>query len=103
FLTTLPNHVTNPYLIHSLNSFNDPSISDFVLVLGYKRLYLHRSMLAKRSPYFKRMLSTEWADKNEVKVDLFPLYPIYFNYIRFLYTEHWDLEVDWVLELYALL
>ena len=42
--------------------FNNPLLSDVILVVGGERFYAHKLVLVRSSDVFERMFSSEWSD-----------------------------------------
>lgn len=82
------------------NSFNDRESSDLEFKLKGQSIYVHRWFLRISSRYFERMLSTTWCDEQLHSIDV-TQYPfeIYWAYLRYLYTDFIEVNIDEAIEL----
>ncbi|OTF71334.1 hypothetical protein BLA29_005519 [Euroglyphus maynei] len=119
-MTILSPFVISPSYLISLNNFNDCSIeknddennngdgdSSFIrLKINDRILYIHRSYLMERSEYFRRMFieygrTIKNGDTIIINDNDYP-FPVYYYYLRYLYTDTLIVERDLIGKLFEL-
>ncbi|KAH9424822.1 RCC1 and BTB domain-containing protein 1 [Dermatophagoides pteronyssinus] len=110
-MTVLSSFVISPSYLISLNNFNDytidndDSVSFIRLKIQDRILFIHRSFLMERSNYFRRMFITnEEPIKNgdTITIETGFSFPVYYYYLRYLYTDTLFVERDLQGKLYEL-
>lgn len=77
-VTSLPEwNTTDLNLEKPSEKFNDKSTSDFVIEIDNQEIYLHKSILSLRSPYFKGMVKIHY---------LFNILLIFLIYLVFIWN-----------------
>ena len=83
--------------------FNDESTSDVTIVVGSKRLYAHKAILAATSEYFHRMFyGGDWKESEQEEVTLHDTpacQEVFEPFLRCLYTGTIDLNPDTALHI----
>jgi len=85
---------SKPTVKQSLSAaFNDEASSDLKILVEGKMIYVHKAVLKIRCDYFSRMFQSHW-DENEQKVIQINEYSynVVFSFLRYLYTDHVELE-----------
>ncbi|XP_054004464.1 RCC1 and BTB domain-containing protein 1-like isoform X2 [Hylaeus anthracinus] len=81
-------------------SFDDPVTSDLTIEVQGKPIHVHKSILKIRCHYFRTMFQEHWVENNQsvIEHDQFS-YDVYRNFLKYLYTDEIELDVENGLEL----
>ncbi|KAH7643698.1 hypothetical protein HUG17_6060 [Dermatophagoides farinae] len=111
-MTILSSFVINPSYLISLNNFNDCTIennetrSSFIrLQIQDRQLFINRSFLIERSKYFRHKFIEQEPyieDGDTIIIDDDFTFPVYYYYIRYLYTDTLLIERNLQGKLYEL-
>lgn len=77
--------------------FNNPLLSDVILIVGGNRYFAHKLILVRSSDVFERMLSDQWKDSQEKEIELVEdsicvsMFP---RFLTFLYSCHIRLNME---------
>ncbi|ELU11990.1 hypothetical protein CAPTEDRAFT_25374, partial [Capitella teleta] len=86
--------------------FNNPKFSDITLVVGRKRFFAHKLLLANASDVFEQMLTSEhWLDSVQRELVLQEpddCIPVFADFLRYIYSGQISLSSDTVLGLLVL-
>ncbi|KZC13853.1 RCC1 and BTB domain-containing protein 1 [Dufourea novaeangliae] len=84
-------------------AFDDPSTSDLTIQVQGKPIHVHKFILKIRCEYFKTMLQEPWEENKQcvIKHELFS-YDTYRAFLKYLYTDDFDLPLENTLELLKL-
>ncbi|CAG0900887.1 unnamed protein product, partial [Cyprideis torosa] len=76
-------------------AFNDEETSDVKFLVDNSMIYAHRCFLRFRCQHFRAMFSDQWveAEKDVIPVEQFS-YAVYYAFIKYLYTDTLDLNVE---------
>lgn len=72
--------------------FDDINTSDLTIVVGERKIFVHKAILRMRCEYFYSMFQQgRWreAEKNQVEISQFS-YPVYYAFLKYLYTDKLD-------------
>lgn len=83
--------------------FNDKTTSDLTIKVEDHEIYVHRTVLAIRSEYFRQYFAKDCGDANivELSIDQFK-YSTYFTFLYYLYTGLVNVSTDEVIDLMEL-
>lgn len=76
-------------------AFNDQNTSDIRFKVEGQYIWVHKAILKIRCQYYRSMFSQPWAEaeKEVVEVEQFS-YPVYYSFLKYLYTDEVDLPSD---------
>ncbi|CAO3589969.1 unnamed protein product [Absidia cylindrospora] len=73
---------------------NNPELSDFVITsIEGQELYVHQVILITRWPHFRNMYKSGMMEAQQGRMEISEPYPVVLAFLRYLYTDHLDMDV----------
>ena len=78
--------------------FNNPNNYDFEFIIGDKRIVVLKDYLKSESKFFRKMLSGEWSEKNQIIINDYS-YDSYYAFLRMLHDDYIEINSENIAEL----
>ncbi|KAK2182866.1 hypothetical protein NP493_331g00003 [Ridgeia piscesae] len=76
-------------------SFNDSNTSDVQFLVDERTIYAHRAILKIRCEHFRSMFQSEWTESEKDVIEILHYsYPVYYAFLRYLYTDQLELPPE---------